>query len=195
MVLKDGERPSAAVAQTTPGTTSQVMTEFELALVGLWHTFSRWVERCADASGSQGLSSLDLLVLHFLIYRARSMRAADIAFALSIEDTHLVSYSLKKLVRLGLMDTRRSGKEILYTPTESNETSFNRYVDVRQAYLISAIELLQKPGYDLAALTGMLRALSGVYEQAARSAAQVRDAAPAPIADASSKNRASARPS
>lgn len=153
------------------GSAGLATSEFEISMIVFWHTFSRWVERCGQAAGVEGLSTFDLLILHFLRLRRRPLRAVDIGFALSIEDQHLVSYSLRKLLRLALVASEKNGKEILYTTTPKSENSFRRYVEVRQRLLISAIEMMQSPGYDMTALGGMLRALSGIYEQAARAAA------------------------
>jgi predicted MarR family transcription regulator len=153
------------------GSVGLATSEFEIAMIVFWHTFSRWVERCGQAAGVEGLSTFDLLILHFLRLRRRPLRAVDIGFALSIEDQHLVSYSLRKLLRLALVSSEKNGKEIMYTTTPKSEESFQRYVEVRHRFLISAIEMIQNPGYDMTALAGMLRALSGIYEQAARAAA------------------------
>jgi predicted MarR family transcription regulator len=153
-----------------PGSTGLAMAEFEVAMIVLWHTFSRWVERCGQAAGVEG-STFDLALLHYLRLRRRPLRVADIAFALSIEDQHLVSYSVRKLVREGLLQSEKNGKEILYSTTPKSEESFERYVEVRQRLLISGIDMIKNPGFDVTALGGMLRTLSGNYEQAARAAA------------------------
>jgi predicted MarR family transcription regulator len=74
--------------------------------------------------------------------------------------------------------SEKNGKEILYTTTPKSEESFQRYVEVRQRLLISGIAMIDNPGYDMTALAGMLRALSGIYEQAARAAASELNAVP-----------------
>jgi predicted MarR family transcription regulator len=152
-------------------TRARAMSEFELALIVVNNTFHQWVTRCGSAAGIAGLSTLDLLVMHFLCNRHRSMRAADIAFALSIEDIHLVVYSLKKLVRLQLMARKRSGNEMLYSVTEAADATYERYQGIRSKCLIKSLEMLHSPEHDLPVITGMLRAFAGIYEQAARTAA------------------------
>jgi predicted MarR family transcription regulator len=92
--------------------------------------------------------------------RNRALRAFDIGYALSIEDAHLVSYSLRRLMRLGLMNSERTGKEIYYFPTKESEPSYLRYLAVRKEYLISAVEMVNKEGYDLEVMAKMLRAIS-----------------------------------
>jgi predicted MarR family transcription regulator len=119
------------------------LAEFEMSMIVFWNTFSRWVERCGQAAGVEESSTFDLLILHFLRVRRRPMRAVDIGFALSIEDQHLISYSVRKLVRHGLLRSEKNGKEILYTPTQKSEASYRRYIEVRQRLLVSGIEMIQ----------------------------------------------------
>jgi predicted MarR family transcription regulator len=169
------ELPSARKVETQTETNllsrAKAMSEFELALIVVTNTFNQWVTRCGSATGITGLSTLDMLVLHFLCNRHRPMRAADIAFALSIEDVHLVVYSLKKLVRLQLMARERRGNEMLYVATKTADATYERYQAIRRQCLIKSLEMLHSPESDLPAATGMLRALAGIYEQAARTAA------------------------
>jgi predicted MarR family transcription regulator len=148
------------------------LAEFEMSTIMFWNTFSRWVERCGQAAGVEESSTFDLLILHFLRFRRRPLRAVDIGFALAVEDQHLVSYSVRKLVRQGLLRAEKNGKEILYSATQKSEASYRRYIDVRQRLLVSGIEMLKNPQYDIVDLGKMLRALSGIYEQAARAASQ-----------------------
>jgi len=167
---KDESPPAAdAVRLSSAGL---ALAEFEMSMIVFWNTFSRWVERCGQAAGVDESSTFDLLILHFLRVRRRPLRAVDIGFALSIEDQHLVSYSVRKLVRQGLLRSEKNGKEILYSPTHKSDASYGRYVEVRERLLVSGIEMIKNPKYDIVALGAMLRALSGTYEQAARAAAQ-----------------------
>jgi predicted MarR family transcription regulator len=161
---------SAALENLSPA--GATLAEFEMSMIVFWNTFSRWVERCGQAAGVEESSTFDLLILHFLRLRGRPLRAVDIGFALSVEDQHLVSYSVRKLVRQGLLRSEKNGKEILYTPTHKSDASYRRYIELRQKLLVSATEMIQNPTHDIVALGAMLRALSGIYEQAARAAAQ-----------------------
>jgi predicted MarR family transcription regulator len=92
------------------------LSAFEYGLIVSSHAFERWIVRCAAAAGCGDLSSLDVLVLHSTNHREREKRVGDICFVLNVEDTHTVTYALKKLVRLGLVDRRRQGKESFPRP-------------------------------------------------------------------------------
>ncbi len=150
------------------------LSELEYGLIVLGHAFDRWVVRCMAAAGYPELGRLDVLVLHTVNHRAREKRLADICFVLNVEDTHLVNYALKKLVKAGLVAVRRRGKEAGYRTTAQGIEACARYRAVREPCLV---ETLQGLGlYDeaeLASTARLLRALSGLYDQAARAAASL----------------------
>jgi predicted MarR family transcription regulator len=151
-------------------TQAEAMTQFELSLIVANNAFQQWVLRCGAASGVGGFSALDLLVLHMVNSRGREKRAANICFALKIEDAHTVSYSLKKLSKAGLVQSDRSGKETLYSCTEAGAAVCSRYAAVRRQCLIQSLSLLSDSDLDINVLADLLRALSGIYEQASRHA-------------------------
>ena len=87
------------------------LSELEFGLIVAWNAFSRWAVRCMAAAGCPDLTITDVLVLHHICHRARNKKLADICFVLNVEDTHVVGYSLKKLVAAGLAqgEKRRQG--------------------------------------------------------------------------------------
>lgn len=145
-----------------------VMTQFELSMIAASHAQEQWVLRCASVAGLKGYSSIDLLVLHMVGYGSK--RTSDICFALNMEDTHIVSYALKKLQRAKLVESERIGKDTFFVPTEQGRAHIADYKAIRKRYLIRALAKLTGGGLDFEQLTDMLRVLSGLYEQAARSA-------------------------
>lgn len=161
------KRPSAEMTE------GEVLSEFELALTVLWNSVHRWLSQRTQGGNANGLSDLDVFLLHLLVYRNKQLRGIDLAFALSIDDMHLVSYSLKKLSRQGLISSTRIGKEAFYLPTASGKQHYFDFLEDRQKYLEPSMQFVSRE-HDLKALNTLLRALSGVYEQAARSAASAR---------------------
>ncbi len=87
---------------------------------------------------------------------------------LNYEDTHVVAYSLKKLVAAGLVRTERQGKEVLYSPTAQGEAFVQQYRAVREECLIKNLDT--ELNADIGELARLLRTMSGLYDQAARSA-------------------------
>ena len=86
------------------------LSELEFGLIVAWNAFSRWAVRCMSAAGCPELTITDVLVLHHICHRARNKKVGDICFVLNVEDTHVVGYSLKKLLAAGLAQADRVGK-------------------------------------------------------------------------------------
>lgn len=154
--------------------TPEQLSELELGLTVLWNSVRRWMNQRSKASLIAGLSELDTFLLHLLVYRDRALRAADLAFALSIDDMHLISYSLKKLARLEAVATARVGKEIVYSATDTGRRHYEEYLDDRKRYLEPAMRYFRSGDVDTEELKALFRAMSGVYEQAARAAASAK---------------------
>lgn len=149
------------------------LSEFEFGLILTSHAFHRWMVRCMAVAGVPDLSAMDVLVLHNVNHRGKKKRLADICLVLNIEDTHLVTYALRKLERLKLVAGSRQGKEKLVSITPAGEAACLKYREVREALLVRAVKEM---GLDEAALSGIaarMRALSGHYDQAARAAASL----------------------
>lgn len=149
------------------------LSEFEFGMIMTVHAFNRWIVRCMAAAGMPDLSALDVLVLHNVNHRAKPKRLADICLVLNIEDTHVVTYALKKLEKLKLVRSTRKGKEKLVAITLAGEEACRRYREIREALLVASV---LETGIDVAAVSkiaAQMRALSGQYDQAARAAASL----------------------
>jgi len=146
------------------------MSELEFGLIVAYNGFTRWIGRCMAASGNPSLGALEILVLHNISHRERGKRLGDICFMLNIEDSHTVNYAIKKLTKSGLVQGEKSGKEMIYTLTESGEALIRAYRDTREECLIDGLEMNAAALREIAA---NLRRLSGVYDQAARTAASL----------------------
>ena len=145
-------------------------SEVEFGLIVASHAFNRWMVRCMAAAGLRDLTSLDVLVLHHVFHRGRGKKLADICFTLNVEDTHLVNYSLKKLERLGVVAGQKVGKEVIYSATAEGQAAIERYRDIRQQCLLDNLGDSSVVNDVNHKLGNTLRALSGLYDQAARAA-------------------------
>jgi predicted MarR family transcription regulator len=148
---------------------AEELSELEYGLILAHSAFERWIVRCMNAAGHGDLSPLDILVLHSIHHRGRAKRLADLCFILNIEDSHVVNYALRKLSQLRLIVRDRPGKEVFYATTEAGEEACRRYREIRRTCLLT---VLPSPagGASLSDSAGLLRALSGLYDQAARAA-------------------------
>jgi predicted MarR family transcription regulator len=146
------------------------LSEFEFGLIISWHAFSRWMVRCMQAVGLEDVNALDVLVLHTCNHKQREKRMADICFTLNVEDTHTVSYSLKKLEKFELVHRTKRGKEVWFATTQRGADACTGYRQVREDCLVTSFETMGLATKDIGDLAGKLRALSGLYGQAARAA-------------------------
>jgi len=147
------------------------LSEFEFGLIISSHAFNRWIVRCMTAAGYSELSPLDVLVVHSVNHRQRPKKLADICLVLNVEDSHTVSYGLKKLMRLGLVTSEKQGKETLFHTTEKGQQACRTYAEIREACLVDSLSTLGISPEEMHRLAGAMRALSGVYDQASRAAA------------------------
>lgn len=146
------------------------LSEVEFGLILAGHAFERWMVRCMAAAGIPSLSAVEVLVLHTVRHRDRPKKLADICLVLGIEDTHVVAYAVKKLAAAGLVSSRRSGKEKLVVATREGADACQRYHEVRERLLVAPVKSTGLRDPILSELGALLRALSGHYDQAARSA-------------------------
>lgn len=147
------------------------LSEYEFGLILASSAFSRWTVRCMAAAGAPGMSPLDVLVLHAINHRGRRKTLADLCLVLNIEDTHTVSYSLKKLERDGLIETGRQGKEKTAAISKAGAALCARYAEIRENLLVRTVKSLSIDEQDLSNLSALMRGLSGTYDQASRAAA------------------------
>ncbi|MDD9877787.1 MAG: winged helix DNA-binding protein [Magnetovibrio sp.] len=146
------------------------LSEFEFGLTLANNAFHRWIVRGMAAAGYPDLGAVDVLIVHTVNHRDRAKKLADICLVLNIEDTHVVTYALKKLVKLGLVSSDKAGKENLFRATEAGVRACERYRQVRAECLIRSFEALGGDQAKIGELAGALRLLSGLYDQAARAA-------------------------
>lgn len=148
-------------------------SELEFGLIIATNAFQRWVVRAMAAAGYPDLSSLEVMVLHTVRHRGRPKKLADICHVLNIEDTHTVNYAIKKLGQAGLVIQGRQGKEKTVEATPEGITACERYREIRETLLIDGLGELDLDPERLRALAGLLRLMSGQYDQASRAAASL----------------------
>jgi predicted MarR family transcription regulator len=149
------------------------LSELEFGLIIASHAFHRWMVRAMAAAGYPDLSALDVLVLHNVNHRGKAKRLADVCLVLNVEDTHIVTYALKKLEKLKLVKSGRKGKEKVVSITQSGEDACRRYAGIREALLVKSVLDTGVDTASVSKIAAQLRALSGQYDQAARAAASL----------------------
>ncbi|QPC88219.1 winged helix DNA-binding protein [Mesorhizobium sp. NBSH29] len=149
------------------------LSELEFGMILAGHAFERWMVRCMTAAGEPGLAPMDVLVLHFTTHRGRGKRLSDLCMVLGVEDTHVVNYAIKKLEKRGLVMTTRQGKEKLIGATTKGVATCMRYREIRETVLVESVRGVGLDPKATSQVAATLRALSGHYDQAARTAASL----------------------
>lgn len=180
--MKGGKRAIVSSAHLVSERAAET-SAFEYGLYIAANAFNRWITRCMAAAGYPDLGALDVMVLHTVNHRAKDKKLADICFVLNIEDSHTVNYALKKLTRLGLVAGDKRGKEIFYATTKEGQAACVKYREVREDCLITAFSAFGgdptseggagELNEQIGEAADLLRALSGLYDQAARSASSL----------------------
>jgi len=175
------ERESTGNGAFAPNEASRALSDFEFSLIILTFGFSRWVESCMAAAAVRGLGALDILVLHAVNHRARGRRLSEICTLLNIDDSHLISYALKKLIAARLVQVERKGRERHYETTAEGDDACLRYREVRERFLVDSLTWMANRNDELPRSAGFLRTMTAIYDQAGRFAtATSRDRPPVP---------------
>ncbi len=149
------------------------LSELEFALTVAGNAFQRWMVHCMTAAGVPGLTSIEVQLLHAVNHRDRDKTQSDLCMMFNIEDTHIVTYALKKLQAQDLISTGRRGKEKTVIITVQGRDACSRYREIREKLLASSLKALNVDQSAMRSVASLLQVLSGQYDQAARSAASL----------------------
>lgn len=92
---------------------------------------------------------------------------------LNVEDTHIVAYALKKLVKAGYVKSEKQGKELYFSTTEKGKELCAKYREVRETCLIGLQVETGISAKSIGENAQLLRAISALYDNAARTAASL----------------------
>lgn len=150
---------------------SPALSELEYGVILFSHAFDRWITRCMTAAGQPNLSRIEILIIHSVRHRGRPKTVSDLCLVLDVEDAHVTTYAVRKLELAGLLKTTRVGKEKKIETTEKGVAALARYSDIRERLLVDIAKSSGLSQSELSEIASKMRALSGYYQQAARSAA------------------------
>lgn len=171
MTNREGKKvgPVVSAAHLAAGA-MPALSEIEFAMTVMNHSFERWMVRCMGAAGVPGLQPTAVQILHAVNHRGREKTLGELCMMFNIEDVHVASYAIKKLAALGLVKTGRRGKEKTVKATAEGMAACERYHEVREALLVASAKRLKLDEEALSGIAAVMHALSGQYDQAARSA-------------------------
>lgn len=152
---------------------SHELSELEYGLIMAGNAFDKWMMRCMAAAGVEDMTPIEVSLLHHVNHRDRKKKLADICFVLNIEDAHVASYALKKLVARGLLLSEKAGKEVLFSVSATGKALCLRYREVRERCLMSTLADAGLSNKQIGDAAQLLRSVSGLYDTAARVAASL----------------------
>lgn len=149
------------------------LSEFEYGLIIAYNGFCRWMSKCMQAAGNQEMAALDILVIHHINHRSKQKKLSDICFLLNVEDAHTVNYAIRKLLKSKLIVGEKQGKEMFYSTTRKGQDLCDQYRQIREQCLLEGLSVHGMDADELSEIASVLRSLSGLYDQASRSAASL----------------------
>jgi predicted MarR family transcription regulator len=153
--------------------TSAELSEFEYGLIMVSNAFNRWMVRCMSAAGAKDMTAVEVSLLHHVSHRDRKKKLADICFVLNIEDTHVATYALKKLVARGYVQSEKTGKEVFFSATQAGRELCAKYREVRESCLMTTLQESGLTNEQIGEAAQLMRNASGLYDTAARAAASL----------------------
>lgn len=148
------------------------VTEFELQLWRVFNGFTRWVEECEKSANGSGLTAYELSILHIIRMKGRPKSGVDIGKLLNRSDNFNIGYTIKKLVKMGLVKkskvSSKNSKSTQYEITEAGIKNTSVYRDVRLKLLVNKF---YDEGISLSEMTRTISQLKTTYEEAEQAAA------------------------
>lgn len=155
------------------------ITEFELQLWRVFYGFLRWQERCEKSVNGLDLTGNELAVLHIIRMKDKPKSLYDIGRLLNRDDTFNIHYSIRKLLKMGLIEKVQSvpgdRKTFAYQATEAGIKNTDSYTEVRRSILIEMFS--REPGLKLEELERNLAKIKAIYDDADRAVASYAKAA------------------
>lgn len=149
------------------------LSELEYGLIMAGNAFNRWMVRCMSAAGATDMTAVEVSLLHHVSHSERKKKLADICFVLNIEDTHVATYALKKLIARGYVESEKIGKEVFFSVTPAGRDLCLKYREVREHCLIETLKDSGVTNEQIGEAAQLLRHASGLYDTAARAAASL----------------------
>lgn len=150
-------------------------TEMEFALMRAFEGFGRWQSECLASVSDLAASGPENALLHIIRMNERPKSIKELARLTNRDDIPNIQYSLRKLVGSGLVEKQGSGRSgVTYQATEEGRKVTDHYGAIRRKLLIERIQGVPGLNEQLSEVTKVLHTLTGIYEEAARSAATLR---------------------
>ena len=151
------------------------LTELEFAIMRTNEAFGRWQTECLANVSDFSANGPEDALLHLIRMNERPKSIKDLAQLTNRTDIPNLQYSLRKLIKAGLVVRRGSGRTgVTYCVTSTGRKVTDDYAEVRKILLVAAIKSFPELPQKLTDAARTMEVLTGLYEQAARDAATYR---------------------
>jgi predicted MarR family transcription regulator len=153
--------------------TEQAIGEFEHALLCSAVAFFRFIELVGDRSGDtlgQKLNGQDIACLHIIATRSRPKSIPEIAHILNRDDISNVQYTVRKLIKSGLIEpaSTQNPRGKAYQITDEGQGYTQRYAELRKEFLADPANSNLESNEQLHAATETMDYMTGLFDQATR---------------------------
>ena len=151
------------------------VADIEYALIRCFEAFGHWQAECLASVVEFSASGPENALLHMIRANDRPKSVRDLSHMANRQDVPNIQYSLRKLMKGGLVAKSGSGRSgVTYETTELGRNVCDRYADVRADLLIQSVGRQPELAKRLPDAAHALDLMTGIYEQAAREAATHR---------------------
>lgn len=151
------------------------LTEIEFAIMRAYESFGRWQAECLANVSDFSATGPENALLHIIRMNDRPKTMKDLAHLTNRTDIPNLQYSLRKLIKGGMVIREGSGRTgVTYSVTPIGRKVTDDYAEVRKILLVASVRSSPELPEKLADATRALDVLTGLYEQVARDAATHR---------------------
>ena len=154
----------------------QQLADFEFSLERIMRAFYRWKSECLAAVSDGSFTGDDAAVLNIIRYMDRPKGLSEIAGLLNRADTANIQYTLRKLLKAGLIEKTNavSRRATGYQVSAEGRRVTEEYADLRAELLVSLTRALGSDASRFGEAAGFLDLLAGLYDQATARASTKR---------------------
>lgn len=143
-------------------------TEIEFALMRAFEGFGRWQSECLASVCDLAATGPENALLHLIRMNDRPKTMRDLARLTNRDDVPNMQYSLRKLIKAGLVLRQGAGRSgVSYVVTDAGRRVTDDYAAVRRRLLIAAIDQVPGLAERLSEAARSLNLLGGIYAEVA----------------------------
>ena len=145
-------------------------TEFEWSLLRFQEAFQRFCLQVASITGLGSLNYSELIILHVINMQSHPQPSALIARQLNRDDLPNIQYSLRKLIKQGLVEKIKDtgGKTYCFDATNVGKQRLQDYAHLRYELLTEQTKNIESIDRKLFETGRLISLLTGLYDEAGR---------------------------